>query len=205
MADGIAEMKPTVISLERFTEQGTLGLFDCYTNVDLGDAPCVGFGMKELTNSMLRPIANIVILSYLENRFLRKRSEDVGDPFRIDADECQEMLDNPYSAKALETYFRRFRKRKGGPIAATQNFQKFYENPHGRAIVQNSDTKIIFGQQEGDLKFCAEMFGLTEGELEFLDLGLKHHCIIKQPKYSCRAVTQFSPWEQEIFFPQHGG
>ncbi len=205
MSQGIPELKGISLSLERFTEKGTLGIFDCYTNVDIGNAPCIGFGMKELKNSMLRPIANIVIMSYLENKFILKRSVDEGNPFRVVADECQELLDSPYASKALDTYFRRFRKRKGGPIAATQNFQKFYENPYGRAIVQNSDTKIIFGQQEGDLKFCAELFGLTEGELEFLDLGLEHHSIIKQPKYSCRTVSQFSPWEQRIFFPQHGG
>ncbi|MCF6094315.1 hypothetical protein L1765_10105 [Microaerobacter geothermalis] len=205
MAEGIPELKGTVISLERYTADGTLGLFDCYTNVELAEAPCIGFGMKELKNSLLRPIANIVVMTYLENRFIKKRSEDEGSLFRIIADECQEFLDNPYSAKALETFFRRFRKRKGGPIAATQNFQKFYENEHGRAIVQNSDTKIIFGQHEGDLKYCAEMFNLTEGEVEFLSLGTEHHAIIKQPKYSCRSVTQFSPWEQEIFFPEHGG
>lgn len=205
LAEGINELQGTVLTLERFTDKGTLGIFDCQTNVELGKAPCAGFGLRDLHNSELLPIANIVVLSYLENRFLKKRDLDDGSLFRVDADECQELFKNLYSAKALETYFRRFRKRKGGPIAATQNFQKFYENEHGRAVIQNSDTKIIFAQHEGDLQRCAELFKLTEGELEFLGMGLAHHAIIKQPKYSVRVVTQFSPWEQEIFFPEHGG
>lgn len=205
LVNGMPDLARTTVTLERYTEKGNLGLFDAHSNVDITNVPAVGFGIKELKKSELDPIANMVIMTYIENKFLKKRNRNDNQLFRVVNDEVQEDLANPYTAEGVETFFRRFRKRKGGPIAATQNFQKLYASEQGKAIVQNSDTKFIFPQNKGDLQLTSELFGLTEGELEYLQLGLPHHVIIKQPKYSLRAVTVFSPMEQELFFPKHGG
>jgi type IV secretory pathway VirB4 component len=205
IVSGIRELEKTIVTLERYTEKGNLGLFDCHSNVDISSAPAVGFGIKELKKSELDPIASMVIMTFIENKFLKKRNRNDQSLFRVVNDEVQEDLANPYTADGIETFFRRFRKRKGGPIAATQNFQRLYASEQGKAIVQNSDTKFIFAQDTGDLKLTSELFGLTEGELEYLSMKLPHHVIIKQPKYSVRAVTVFSKLEQEIFFPEHGG
>lgn len=201
---GMREFNGMQMVLEAWTSGREYGIFDCQTNVDLRTAPGIGFGLKELKGSILLPVGMGVVLSHLEERFLKKRKEEDSQAFRVYTDESQEMLDHPNSALFLETQFRRMAKRMGGPVAITQNFQKFYLNPHGQAVIQNSDTKFIGGQLPSDVKMCIEVFDLTEGEALFVKKGLEHHFLIKQPQYSARMVTQFSPQEQEAFFPSHG-
>jgi|GEM_PF-3692322 len=204
LVEGDKDFKGAVMALEAWLAGREYGLFDCQTNIDLRKTPGIGFGLQELKNSILLPVGMQSVISHLEERFLKKKSATDGSKFRVIVDEAQEMLVNSISAKFMDTAFRQFAKKAGGPVAVTQNFQKFWENPYGKAVIQNSDTKIIGGQQPADVRECIRIFDLTEGEATFVKQGLEHHFLLKQPNYSCRMVTQFSPMEQKVFFTSHG-
>ncbi|MCL6441895.1 MAG: DUF87 domain-containing protein [Alicyclobacillus sp.] len=165
-ADNDQRLEELLMRLRRFREDGTEGMFDCYSNVDLEDVPIIQFDLSSLSEkSFARKLGMQVILEWIIERFVKK---NVHIRKRVVIDEAQKMLESEDHAQFLEDVFRRIRKRSGSALAASQDFLKFAENPHGRAIVQNSATKVLLKQSKSDKQAVMEMFGLEEQEFDEL-------------------------------------
>jgi conjugal transfer ATP-binding protein TraC len=93
--------------------------------------------------------------------------EVMNDPKELDCrkvlvfDEAHDLIGKT-SAKAIETAFRLYRKRKGIVIAASQSGEDFYVGEGGQAIVQNSPHKIFLRQDASKFHYTAKAFNLSE-------------------------------------------
>lgn len=164
-------LEPVVMRLRRFAEGGTEGIFDCDSNVDLKDNPIVHFDLSSLSDkSMARKLGMQVVLEWTIEKFVKKNARTKK---RVVIDEAQKMLEHPDHAQFIEDVFRRIRKRSGSAVAATQDFRVFAEDPHGRAIVQNSATKVLMRQDKNDKRTIQDVFGLEEHEFAELAGYLK--------------------------------
>lgn len=93
--------------------------------------------------------------------------EVMNDPKELDCrkilvfDEAHDLIGKT-SAKAIETAFRLYRKRKGIVIAASQSGEDFYVGEGGQAIVQNSPHKIFLRQDPSKFHYTAQAFSLSD-------------------------------------------
>jgi type IV secretory pathway VirB4 component len=155
-----------VMRLRRFKEGGTEGMFDCYSNVELNDTPIVHFDLSSLSEkSLARKLGMQVVLEWTIERFVKK---NVNLKKRVVIDEAQKMLESVDHAQFLEDVFRRIRKRSGSAVAASQDFRKFADSEYGRAIVNNSATKVLLRQDKNDKAAVMDVFGLEEREFDDL-------------------------------------
>ncbi len=155
-----------VMRLRRFRADGTEGMFDCQSNVELQDNPIIQFDLSSLSEkSLARKLGMQVVLEWIIESFIKPR---VHLRKRVVIDEAQKMLESDDHAQFLEDVFRRIRKRSGSAVAASQDFIKFAENMHGRAIVQNSATKVLLKQAKSDKEAVIKMFGVEEQEFDDL-------------------------------------
>jgi len=154
------------IRLRRFREGGTEGMFDCESNVELTDEPIVHFDLSSLPEkSLARKLGMQVTLEWVIEKFVKKH---IHVRKRVVIDEAQKMLELEEHARFIEDVFRRVRKRSGSAVAASQDFRKFADNEHGRAIVQNSATKVLLKQDKNDKATVLEVFNIEEREFDDL-------------------------------------
>ena len=159
-----ARLEELVMRLRRFRADGTEGMFDCQSNVELQDNPILQFDLSSLSEkSAARKLGMQVILEWIIEKFVKKNANIRK---RVVIDEAQKMLESEDHSQFLEDVFRRIRKRSGSAVAASQDFIKFYENEHGRAIVQNSETKVLLRQAKSDKDAVMRMFGVEEQEFD---------------------------------------
>lgn len=159
-------LQELTMRLRRFQEGGTEGMFDCHSNVELRDVPIIHFDLSSLSEkSLARKLGMQVMIEWTVEKFIKK---NVHLKKRVVIDEAQKMLDSEDHARFLEDVFRRIRKRSGSAVAASQDFGKFARNEHGRAIIQNSATKVLLKQDKNDKAAVMEIFGLEEREFDEL-------------------------------------
>lgn len=159
-------LEELVMRLRRFHRGGTEGMFDCYSNVELSDAPIIHFDLSSLPEkSHARRLGMQVTFEWVLEKFIKK---NVHIKKCVVSDETQKMLELEDTARFIEDVFRRIRKRSGAAVAASQDFRKFADNEFGRAIVQNSATKVLLRQDKNDKAAVMEVFGLEEREFDDL-------------------------------------
>lgn len=160
-------------SLRMFSKDGVYGLFDCQTPPELQnikEAPIITFNVKQLEESVLRPIGMYVSMSWTWEKFA-KRNVEIRK--RVLVDEAwmlmsQNMAGHEFTAAYLETMSRRIRKRNGGLCVASQNFFEFANNPQGKAVLTNSAVNIFLKQTNTDIDEVQRVFKLSNGEAGFL-------------------------------------
>lgn len=157
--------------LERFA-QGTTRFLLSGEGDDLlsSEAPVTTFNMRSL-QSNLKPVATSVCSEVVWGLA-------ISDPRSrlLVVDECWTVLATPSGAAALLQIAKRARKYLLGLMAITQDVQDFLGegegggiNAHaGRALLQNSATKIALSQDPGVLSLVAEALGLNADSEAFL-------------------------------------
>lgn len=159
-------LQELVMRLRRFQAGGTEGMFDCYSTVELKEVPIIHFDLSSLSEkSLARQLGMQVMIEWTVEKFIKKH---VHIKKRVVIDEAQKMLATQAHAQFLEDVFRRIRKRSGSAVAASQDFGQFARNSHGRAIIQNSATKVLLKQDKNDKAAVMEIFGLEEREFDEL-------------------------------------
>ncbi|WP_241717078.1 VirB4 family type IV secretion system protein, partial [Sulfoacidibacillus ferrooxidans] len=155
-----------VMRLRRFKAGGTAGMFDCQNTSSLRDVPVLQFdfsGMAE--HSPVRLLGMRVLLEWVFEKFVKKNPRIKK---RVVIDEAQKFLEQEDFAMFLDNIFRRIRKYSGSAVAATQDFRKFADNDYGRAIIQNSSSKVLLKQDKNDKKAIMDIFQIEEREFEDL-------------------------------------
>ena len=175
--ENAAEQEPAlrylVMRLRRFKASGTDGMFDTQSKLPeslqgrkLSDTHLLHFDLSDLSDkSNIRLLGMTVILEWVMEKFVKK---NVKIRKRVVIDEAQEMLKQQHTAIFIDQLFRRIRKRSGSALAATQDFRKFAEHEEGRAIVQNSATKVLLKQDKNDKAAIMEVFKISEQEFDEL-------------------------------------
>lgn len=200
VAETDSRLKDLLLRLRRFKEGGTEGMFDCYSTVSMSDLEkerIIHFDVSGLSEkSMAKQLGMQVILEWLIEKFMKKNPERRK---RVVIDEAQKLLDSPYQAAAIEDIYRRFRKYSGSAMAASQDFLKFSENTHGRAIIQNSSMKILLKQLENDREAVMKITGIEDHEFDMLKLYSKGQAlwIVGEERFS--NIVNPSELEMELY------
>jgi len=154
--------------LTRYLEGGTLGFFDCYSNIkpqDLEQAPVVVFDVSQLEEGLARPLGMHVVLSWIWEKFVKKNPRIKK---RVVVDEAWMFVNYAPTMNFLEKMVRRARKRSCGLDVISQDFVKFANHPQAQAIHTNTDTFLFMKQKETDIDALCSTFHLSEGEGQFL-------------------------------------
>lgn len=196
------DMRKLALVLRMFKKEGIYGLFDGQTNVeiDMNKVPILTFGVSQLDESLLRPLAMYVCMSFLWEKFVKKYPKQKK---RIILDEAWQLMSphmkgSEYTAAAIEKYFRRIRKRNGGVLIGSQSFLEFKNNPQGEAVLGNAKTKILLRQPEFSAEGMQELFKLTDGEKQALLTAGKGEFLIKLDKESAFGFAKAFPYEKNL-------
>ena len=190
-------------TLLMFKKGGLYDLFDCETSDNLkhyNDAPIVNFDVRDLEEDVLRPIGMYVALSYAWERFGKKTPDQ--KKFIV-CDEAwmlfsKNMKGHEYTASMLEKMARRFRKRVGGLITASQRFKEFTSCDEGEAVLMNSALNMFLRTKPADLDAIQEKFKISDGERNFLVQAARGEVLIRTSVESAIVKTNILPSEKSL-------
>ncbi len=134
--------------------------FNCHTSVDLRSSPLVVFGLKTVPNPMkarrIRQIQQLTWNQMLNNVNLRRTLEIV--------DEAWFLLQHAHTASDLAERARRFRKKNGALVIATQHAEDFARSASAETVLEIAASHLLFRQKETAIDRLRGLFKLTEGE-----------------------------------------
>ena len=135
------------------------------------EAPVTSFNLSNLPGA-LKPVAITVCAEVVWGLAVSKPR-----PRILVVDECWTVLATPSGAESLITIVKRARKHKLGLMTITQDVQDFLAEDAsagaitghaGRALIQNSATKLALSQDPGALPQVVEALGLDEDAGQYL-------------------------------------
>ena len=138
--------------------------FNCHTTVDIRSNPLVVFGLKTVPRPLMarriRQIQQLTWNQMLHNDKLRKTIEVV--------DEAWFLLQQAHTAHDLAERARRFRKKNGALIIATQHAEDFSRSASAEAVLEIAGTHLLFRQKRNAIDRLASTFKLEPGEAHSL-------------------------------------
>ena len=167
------EAKKIASSLELYV-LGTLKVFSNKTNVRSNNK-LVCYDTKDLGKN-LKTAGMLIVMDAIWNRITANR--EVGRRTWLDIDEIQVF----FSDSLLEAYFdeiwRRFRKWGGIPTGVTQNVTPLLASGIAYNMLQNSEFVVLMNQAAQDRKELAEMFGISESNMQYITNSEQGHGLI---------------------------
>ena len=161
------ELHPMALGTEREA-------FNCKTTVDIRSSPLVVFGLKNVPRPMMarriRQIQQLTWNQMLTNDHLRKTIEVV--------DEAWFLLQHAHTAFDLAERARRFRKKRGCLVIATQHTEDFARSDAARAVLEIASTHLLFRQKRSAVERLAAIFDLEPGEARSLISMGKGSCLM---------------------------
>ncbi len=151
--------------LSRFVT-GSAQSFNRQTNVDLSNKYIV-IDLSELKGKML-PVGMMIALDYVWDNIKADRIKKKA----IFIDEIWQLVgasSNSMAADFCLTIFKTIRGFGGAAIAATQDLSDFFgldEGRYGRAIINNSQNKIILNLEFDEAEYVREVLKLTRTEIQ---------------------------------------
>ena len=152
------------VILSRFVT-GSAQSFNRQTNVDLSNKYVV-LDLSELTGKLL-PVGMMIALDYVWDNIKSDRTKKKA----VFIDEIWQLVgasSNKLAADFCLTIFKTIRGYGGAAIAATQDLSDFFgleEGRFGRAIINNSQNKIILNLEPDEAKYVQEVLKLTRLEV----------------------------------------
>lgn len=159
--------------LEQYAHGLYADLFNRPTNVTIGNAQFVVFGMRSLRENVERSLAPV--FAWLALRQVWNAVVDAGasQPTDLYADESWYLLEQPSLATRLERMARSFPKYYAALHLATHDIEELVKSSHAKVIAKIGRLKVLFGHKSQEaVQATAQLFGLTEAEKnELLYLG----------------------------------
>lgn len=157
------EAKDLVLTLERFTN-GTVDLFSKPTNVKT-DSRILSYDISGL-GGQSKTIGTLMITDAMINRVTEnwrkgKRTHLITDEFHV-------MLGTKHGAEFFDSAWRRYRKRNGFPVAATQNVEFLLESVYGSTMLSNSECVVMLNQSTRDAEKLTELFHISEDQARYI-------------------------------------
>ncbi len=144
---------------------GSAQAFNGQTNVDLSNKLIV-LDMSDLSKTM-KPIGMFIALDFVWDRARANRIERKA----IMIDEVWQLIganSSPLAAAFVMDIYKLIRSSGGSAISATQDLSDFFaldDGKYGRAIINNSATRIVLGLSAEEAERIAETMKLTPAEL----------------------------------------
>ncbi len=157
------QAKDLALCLERFTS-GSLNMFARPTNVKT-NSRIFAYDISGL-GQQLKTIGTLMVTDAMLNRVTEnwrkgKRTHIISDEFHV-------MLENEHSGAFFDSAWRRFRKRNGYPVAATQNVESLLATAQGSAIISNSECVVMLNQAPRDADRITELFHVSESQRNYI-------------------------------------
>jgi len=152
------------VILSRFVT-GSAQSFNKQTNVDLSNKYIV-IDLSELTGKLL-PVGMMIALDYIWDNIKSDRTKKKA----VFIDEIWQLVgasSNKLAADFCLTIFKTIRGYGGAAIAATQDLSDFFgleDGRYGRAIINNSQNKIILNLEPDEAKYVQDVLRLTRTEV----------------------------------------
>lgn len=150
-------------AFERFTN-GSLNVFSQPTNVKL-KSRIISYDISGL-GAQLRTIGTLVVSDAMSNRVADNWRN--GKRTHILIDEFHVMLENPHGAEFFNSAWRRYRKRNGFPVSATQNVEALLATVQGSTMISNSECVVMLNQAPRDEEKLTELFHISESQQNYI-------------------------------------
>lgn len=153
------------VILSRFVS-GSAQSFNKQTNVDLSNKYIV-LDLSELKGKLL-PVGMMIALDYVWDNIKSDRTKKKA----VLIDEIWQLVgasSNKMAADFCLTIFKTIRGFGGAAISATQDLSDFFgldDGKYGRAIINNSQNKIILNLEPDEAKYVQDILKLTKTELQ---------------------------------------
>ena len=90
-----------------------------------------------------------------------KRTHLITDEFHV-------MLGSQHGAEFFDSAWRRYKKRTGFPVAATQNVEFLLDTVHGSTMVSNSECVVMLNQSMRDAEKLIHLFHISEDQARYI-------------------------------------
>ncbi len=164
---GVKGARRVGLILSRFVT-GSAQSFNRQTNVDLTNKYVV-LDLSELKGNLL-PIGMMIALDYVWDTVKADRTQKKA----VYIDEIWQLVGASSTRTAADfclTIFKTIRGFGGAAIAATQDLSDFFgldDGKYGRAIINNSQNKIILNLEADEAKYVEEVLKLTKSETRLI-------------------------------------
>jgi type IV secretory pathway VirB4 component len=113
-------------------------------------------------------------------------------------DEAHKLLVDPEVAVFYRELVKQARKRNVGVISVTQDVEDFLHNEYGKAIITNSETKILLKQSYAALSEIGTIYPMTDEEKQQLGhLGIGEVVLFREGEH-IRLNVVVLPFEQQL-------
>ena len=115
-------------------------------------------------------------------------------------DEAHKLLTDPDVALFYRELVKQARKRNVGVVSVTQDVEDFLKNEYGKAIITNSETKILLKQSYATLTDIGTIYPMTDEEKTNLGhLGIGEVVLFREEEHT-RLNIVVLPHEQSLVF-----
>ncbi len=185
------------VILSRFVT-GSAQSFNRQTNVELTNKYVV-LDLSELKGKLL-PVGMMIALDYVWDNVKADRTKKKA----VFIDEIWQLVGasgNKNAAEFCLTIFKTIRGYGGAAIAATQDLSDFFSLDggwYGRAIINNSQNKIILNLEPDEAKYVQDILKLTRTEVNAVTRFARGEALICSSNNKIPVVVKASKLEQEM-------
>ena len=177
---------------------GSAQSFNRNTNVDLSNKYVV-IDISELKGK-LQPVGMIIALDFVWDSIKADRTKRKA----VFIDEIWQLIgasSNKQAAEFCLEIFKIIRGYGGGAIAATQDLSDFFaleDGKYGRAILNNSKTKIILNLEQDEARYVQEVLKLSRSEIRSITQFERGEALIASNNNKVPVIVKISKAESVI-------
>ena len=185
------------VILSRFVT-GSAQSFNQQTNVDLSNKFIV-IDLSELKGKLL-PVGMVIALDYIWDKI----KSDITEKKAVIIDEIWQLVgasSNKMAAEFCLTIFKTIRGFGGAAVAATQDLSDFFgldDGRYGRAIINNSQNKIVLNLDYDEAEYVREVLKLSKTELRSITRFERGEALVCSGNNKVPVVVKASKREQEM-------
>ena len=185
------------VILSRFVT-GSAQSFNQQTNVDLSNKFIV-IDLSELKGKLL-PVGMVIALDYIWDKI----KSDITEKKAVIIDEIWQLVgasSNKMAAEFCLTIFKTIRGFGGSAVAATQDLSDFFgldDGRYGRAIINNSQSKIVLNLEYDEAEYVREVLKLSKTELRSITRFERGEALVCSGNNKVPVVVKASKREQEM-------
>lgn len=189
--------KRIAVIVSRFVT-GSAQSFNQQTNVDLSNKYIV-LDLSELKGKLL-PVGMMIALDYVWDKIKSDRTKKKA----IMIDEIWQLIgagSNRMAAEFCLEIFKVIRGFGGAAISATQDLSDFFgleDGRYGRAIINNSENKIILNLEPDEAEFVRDTLKLTKTEIRSITRFERGEALICSNNSKVPVIIKASKEEQEM-------
>ncbi len=171
------------------------GVFNSTRRLEL-DSDVIVLDLHDLKKDEKREPAMYLLTSLIWN-LLSKNNERRRALF---IDEAHKLLVDPEVAIFYRELVKQARKRNVGVVSVTQDVEDFLHNEYGKAIITNSETKILLKQSYAALSEIGTIYPMTDEEKQQLGhLGIGEIVLFREGEH-IRLNIVVLPFEKKLVF-----